>query len=246
MISIHALLAESDILGNVVAGLLMLFLSTLSLRRATCFSVFDFLYLSFLSMLSLRRATVHFDNYNLHCVISIHALLAESDRHTSTPLQWTTLFLSTLSLRRATRRHKKTPHFTNYFYPRSPCGERHADTKNTSFHKLFLSTLSLRRATAKLNIRQIQKIISIHALLAESDSSFISAHMGSRIFLSTLSLRRATDWSLSICFQIGISIHALLAESDLAYPDMIICTNVISIHALLAESDCFARCRFWA
>ena len=34
-----------------------------------------------------------------------------------------------------------------------------------------------------------------------------------------------------------ISIHALLAESDLAYPDMIICTNVISIHALLAESD---------
>ena len=34
-ISIHTLLAESDILGNVVAGLLMLFLSTLSLRRAT-------------------------------------------------------------------------------------------------------------------------------------------------------------------------------------------------------------------
>ena len=34
----------------------------------------------FLSTLSLRRATVHYDNYNLHCVISIHALLAESDR----------------------------------------------------------------------------------------------------------------------------------------------------------------------
>ena len=33
----------------------------------------------FLSTLSLRRATVHFDNYNLHCTISIHALLAESD-----------------------------------------------------------------------------------------------------------------------------------------------------------------------
>ena len=33
----------------------------------------------FLSTLSLRRATVHYDNYNLHCVISIHALLAESD-----------------------------------------------------------------------------------------------------------------------------------------------------------------------
>ena len=35
----------------------------------------------FLSTLSLRRATIHYDNYNLHCVISIHALLAESDLH---------------------------------------------------------------------------------------------------------------------------------------------------------------------
>ena len=34
---------------------------------------------SFLSTLSLRRATAHYDNYNLHCTISIHALLAESD-----------------------------------------------------------------------------------------------------------------------------------------------------------------------
>ena len=35
VISIHALLAESDILGNVEAALRILFLSTLSLRRAT-------------------------------------------------------------------------------------------------------------------------------------------------------------------------------------------------------------------
>ena len=38
------------------------------------------MYRIFLSTLSLRRATVHYDNYNLHCVISIHALLAESDQ----------------------------------------------------------------------------------------------------------------------------------------------------------------------
>ena len=55
------------------------FLSTLSLRRAT-----SALWMApnrplFLSTLSLRRATIHYDNYNLHCVISIHALLAESD-----------------------------------------------------------------------------------------------------------------------------------------------------------------------
>ena len=56
-ISIHALLAESDISVFWTALSRPLFLSTLSLRRAT-----------------------HYDNYNLHCVeISIHALLAESD-----------------------------------------------------------------------------------------------------------------------------------------------------------------------
>ena len=83
--------------------------------------------ITFLSTLSLRRATVHYDNYNLHCVISIHALLAESDvkisenRHTQTSISIHALlaesdpgkvklvepglaFLSTLSLRRATGR----------------------------------------------------------------------------------------------------------------------------------------------
>ena len=34
------------------------------------------------------------------------------------------LFLSTLSLRRATVRHRSSPRFKKYFYPRSPCGER--------------------------------------------------------------------------------------------------------------------------
>ena len=57
-------------------------------------------------------------------------------------------FLSTLSLRRATL-HCNTPSvFLHYFYPRSPCGERPlAPEQNTT-----------------------QQRISIHALLAESDS----------------------------------------------------------------------------
>ena len=57
-----------------------------------------------------------------------------------------------------------------YFYPRSPCGERlprfHADAVNA----VFLSTLSLRRATHGLNAQNLGNIISIHALLAESDA----------------------------------------------------------------------------
>ena len=78
-ISIHALLAESDTGTLNPKKYDRTFLSTLSLRRAT-FSYFLHIHRPlFLSTLSLRRATVHYDNYNLHCVISIHALLAESD-----------------------------------------------------------------------------------------------------------------------------------------------------------------------
>ena len=59
------------------------FLSTLSLRRATSALAPKENTTQFLSTLSLRRAT-HYDNYNLHCVeISIHALLAESDKRKS-------------------------------------------------------------------------------------------------------------------------------------------------------------------
>ena len=101
--------------------------------------------------------------------ISIHALLAESD-FTGPPLKTSTvLFLSTLSLRRATacvggivdnvgflstlslrratpRCYDHRPHL-GYFYPRSPCGER-------------------RISRVK---RLLPSWISIHALLAESD-----------------------------------------------------------------------------
>ena len=56
-----------------------------------------------------------------------------------------------------------------YFYPRSPCGER-----PSILHKIladwgFLSTLSLRRATVQIVIIVVDTLISIHALLAESD-----------------------------------------------------------------------------
>ena len=56
------------------------------------------------------------------------------------------------------------------FYPRSPCGER-----------LLTDDVSTGG-----------KIISIHALLAESDCLFCVKLLLQLIFLSTLSLRRAT------------------------------------------------------
>ena len=79
------------------------FLSTLSLRRAT----------------GVARVVVEVE------VISIHALLAESDNFKC----WDA---------------KQRLHF----YPRSPCGERLTGTTARWIAALFLSTLSLRRATA--------------------------------------------------------------------------------------------------
>ena len=58
----------------------------------------------------------------------------------------------------------------------------------------FLSTLSLRRATSKNAAMGKPTLISIHALLAESDTS-----------------------PKSVIYLLDISIHALLAESDLLH-----------------------------
>ena len=88
----------------------------------------------------------HMETIKLPAKISIHALLAESDKMDGTDDITDTLFLSTLSLRRATHREKYHCHFLSisihallaesdlqccflslpllYFYPRSPCGER--------------------------------------------------------------------------------------------------------------------------
>ena len=79
-ISIHALLAESDLLPKAEQMHRTVFLSTLSLRRATAHGC-------------------AFAEYRL--LISIHALLAESDVQRG---PW--------------------PHQRRHFYPRSPCGER--------------------------------------------------------------------------------------------------------------------------
>ena len=124
-ISIHALLAESDLSKRLIELWKLRFLSTLSLRRAT----------------GCGQYCTHAQG------ISIHALLAESDRissiinnvidnfyprspcgerpFTTTITICTALFLSTLSLRRATA----------------------FITTITICTASFLSTLSLRRAT---------------------------------------------------------------------------------------------------
>ena len=146
--------------------------------------------------------------------ISIHALLAESDQ--AAVGMWET---------------------GANFYPRSPCGERQNWAAAILSSKKFLSTLSLRRATQPAQLLHKPRMISIHALLAESDVSFWILSAGFPTFLSTLSLRRATPFAMANEPLKVISIHALLAESDPLLVEVKDRPPVISIHALLAESD---------
>ena len=158
-------------------------------------------------------------------MISIHALLAESDGASAVVWLCCTSFLSTLSLRRATKRPVRRKHVTQDFYPRSPCGERQG-----RYHK-----------------RRIVCAISIHALLAESDkrpSMAISAPLdfyprspcGERLHTVWDSSQAINFYPRSPCGE-----RPLVAEN-------VLLVNQISIHALLAESDnnthiCFKHLR---
>ena len=124
------------------------------------------------------------------------------------------LFLSTLSLRRATNTPIKAYNIIKDFYPRSPCGERRNVYPDNHQHDA----------------------ISIHALLAESDN------MKMRVICTSINFYPRSpcgERQLNIR-QIqkieNISIHALLAESDRVKFKLNF-INQISIHALLAESD---------
>ena len=147
--------------------------------------------------------------------ISIHALLAESDccarchcwglneflstlslRRATGRVETAITsigFLSTLSLRRATLKMYPVRNCTTYFYPRSPCGER-------------------RRG---LHLFHLFQLISIHALLAESD--WLNSHY--HIIVANFYPRSPCGERpeiCALCLPAGgeISIHALLAESD--------------------------------
>ena len=170
-ISIHALLAESDHIhapnrrpyryfyprspcgerpwGAAPPSPPKAFLSTLSLRRATSAHQHQ----GRQNPISIHALLAESDRFraSLSAVltISIHALLAESDFFNAVQIIIVIAFLSTLSLRRATGAIVQLQCILGDFYPRSPCGERQNPLK----------------------LAQASFIISIHALLAESDET---------------------------------------------------------------------------
>ena len=127
-----------------------------------------------------------------------------------------------------------------HFYPRSPCGERRRILCSRALCRLFLSTLSLRRATQWALNRHGNRVISIHALLAESDAIRLRSTLqnsdfyprspcGERLCKAFSTFSASNFYPRSPCGErqndcVGYCIHA-----------------PISIHALLAESDLFLR-----
>ena len=214
-ISIHALLAESDgcISARNPEGFHFyprspcgerppvrdviqwegIFLSTLSLRRAT--------YLvrgqrpnwgiSIHALLAESDTSSSYSSY-LEESISIHALLAESDNRYGRPIDVQLVFLSTLSLRRATLNQIAPRRFHYHFYPRSPCGERLCRISFSALGMYFYPRSPCGERPAIDVFLAVWAVISIHALLAESDYITLRNPFKYSKFLSTLSLRRAT------------------------------------------------------
>ena len=146
--------------------------------------------------------------------ISTCALLVESDGGGRKTWRYIMEFQSTLSSRRATvRGSMRTLEFTR-----------------------FQSTLSSRRATCFPHGGYIQGHISIHALLAESDTAALPPTRPSPDFnpRSPCGERPGTSarWSRPLIFQSTLSLRRATA-----HPDRLRGDHRISIHALLAESD---------
>ena len=153
---------------------------------------YDTTSLIFLSTLSLRRATTCLPACFVGAPISIHALLAESDFASAGRFQFVYNFYPRSP---CGERHRLKPRQTRTdtnFYPRSPCGERRGVPLSCFARIIFLSTLSLRRATAGifLNLTFHQHFYPRSPCGERPLTDDVSS--GGRIFLSTLSLRRAT------------------------------------------------------
>ena len=125
----------------------------------------------------------------------------------------------------------------DYFYPRSPYGERPwgaappSPPKAISIHALLTESDAPNRRPCHYNN------ISIHALLTESDLVQIIISGYARDFYPRSPYGERLTGFFPTLEGHKISIHALLTESDRFCPTCQWRRSVISIHALLTESD---------
>ena len=192
--------------------------------------------------------------------ISIHALLAESDATEAATTANEALFLSTLSLRRATKHFAGAKLHDPDFYPRSPCGERPHSAGPWQAGRMDFYP---RSPCGERPLQTVQKIANRHfyprSPCGERRSSraptgghryfYPRSPCGERPvlgavtspavikFLSTLSLRRATATSAFVaCAAFNFYPRSPCGERPPA-PQITMGPIPISIHALLAESD---------
>ena len=134
--------------------------------------------------MAFSQASVH--------AISIHALREEGDLKTAKLRRRMTVFQSTPSARRATRRSWPLLWRRSNFNPRPPRGGRLEAAGLVGLLVQFQSTPSARRATVPAGLRREGRGISIHALREEGDKGHADP-----------------------AAQCRISIHALREEGDL-------------------------------
>ena len=124
----------------------------------------------FQSTHSLRSATDSYCKYTGACHVSIHALLAECDffvhRYYLTPAVSIHALLAECD-----NHQRQTVKSQQCFNPRTPCGVRQNHARANLGNRKFQSTHSLRSATPPDNKTKTLTKVSIHALLAECDSS---------------------------------------------------------------------------
>ena len=172
VISIHALLAESDPPAPLTLPPSANFYPRSPCGERPVAGSCRNGVIGFLSTLSLRRATV------------------KATAHICRDA-----FLSTLSLRRATGNQSGEDTNDGNFYPRSPCGERPAGPKRPKHRtqtQYFYPRSPCGERRQQRWLDNTHRRISIHALLAESDANSQEEKNNGHEFLSTLSLRRAT------------------------------------------------------
>ena len=121
---------------------------------------------------------------------------------------------STLSLRRATPRHRRCTAFRTYFYPRPPCGERLTNKRLDERERNFYP----RSPCGERPLPQ-------------------GCPPSQSAFLSTLSLRRATHYLLQAASRPCYFYPRSPCGERLPQNPVPLGDHYISIHALLAESD---------
>ena len=191
-ISIHALLAESDVLPSYYTSRDYIFLSTLSLRRATGNPARRPIgRRHFYPRSPCGERLKLFAKRLGNALISIHALLAESDQMLFRQSTQKAISIHALLAESDDMKMRVICTSVN-FYPRSPCGERPiADRYNMGIIR-----------------------ISIHALLAESDWVLTGGLSFDGNFYPRSPCGERQLQQQQLCCYKRISIHALLAESD--------------------------------